>query len=534
MKEIQRFLGIGFFSTMMIISGFAQNDWRGTNAPVLGSFPKIGIVEAASNFSTLEGVIYLDQDKDCEYQTTEETLEGVTVRATSLTTGETYTAQTTENGTYIIAVQPDKYTISSELPSPYYKLSCQNESTIEITNLGETKSIDLGMKATVNCAFLNVEIAATIIHKTDASTYTIAYCNHGTIEAKDAYIQLTLDDYLDVEHSTHPTMTKQGNDYIFELGTVAKGACNDFELVIKVREEAILGQTHCTNVAIYPDNICDPAVKGIKEQTSAAVTSPVDAHVLGNGRDYVFEDHVILRSEDRATLMTDGPALLSNGDGTGDGDGTETNQNIIVNNTNTNANTNANSILTTNNPTSNLSGWTTEQINLFYTNLDQNFPSELRFLDQNCQANTPFHNNIEINNNPNNNGTGQTSNTPNNSGGDDNQNSTTNTNNSVTTEESNEDSAIKKIFEYENSEEIEVQVDVMPNPFLEKATITIKGGAYQQLTLKLMNIAGQELRLLPVINNQVQLYREDLARGMYIYRIEENGAIIHSGKLLIR
>lgn len=545
MKRVQQFLGIGIFSIFMIISGTAQNNFGSNNLPVSRTFPKIGVVEAASNFATIEGIVYVDKDKNCRYQSNEQNLKRVTVQAISLATGEIYTAQTDEHGYYTIPVQPDRYSIIAEVPSPYYKLSCQQESIVEIANVTETKFIDLGMKATVTCAFLNIEIDADIIHKTDASIYTVAYCNHGTVAANDAYVQLILDDYLDIESSTQPIGTKDGNTFIFELGTIESGVCNDFELTIKVKENAILGQTHCTNVSIYPDNICDPAIKGIREQTTATNTNTntnqESAHVLGEGRDYVFEDHVILRSEDRATLMMTG-ALLSNfGDSTrSTGISQNTNNNVTQSTANNNSAINIAALdpnsSTTSSGNSNSSGWTTEQINKFYVNLAQNFPINERFSAENCQANTPFYHNIEINNNNNNSSSGENTTTNDVDGGSSNSTTTTTTTTTTTIsiEDSNEDSAIKKIFEQEDSEEIAVQVDVLPNPFLEKATITIKGGSYKQLTLRLMNVAGQELRQLLITNNQVQLYREDLARGMYIYRIEGDGAIIHSGKLMIR
>ncbi|MCP4440857.1 MAG: T9SS type A sorting domain-containing protein [Aureispira sp.] len=536
MKKIQQLFGIGLLSMVTAFGADAQNGLGVSDDPILGTYPKIGIVEGSSTSNFIEGVIYLDTDKNCGYQSTEETLEGVFVQATNLITGEVQSGTTAANGSYSIAVEEGRYRIEVKLPSPYYKLSCQSESILDFSSVGETKSANLGLVATVTCAFLDVKIDAPLLHSTDASSYTVSYCNHGTAEAEDSYIRLVLDDYLTVEGSTHPIASQEGNTYIFELGTIDKGACDQFELNVQVDAKAIEGQNHCTNVAIYPDNICDPAVKGVRHDLVNNDHGEA-IHVLGTGRDFIFEDNVILRSDNNTEAMDIGPVIL--GSEQGGGSSSSTNPVTITIPTNTSTNVAVTNNSQTNSTSNNGSGWTTDEINSFYEELSMNFPEDDRFSAEDCQANTSFYNSIEINNTSNNNSNSNsnTGGSSSNSTNDDNETGTTTnsaTTNSISGEDNDDESAIKKILEHEDSDEIEVQVNVMPNPFFDKATIVVKGGTYEQLTLEVLNVAGQEVRQLQMTNNQVQFSREDLSRGMYIYRIKGDGAMIHSGKLLIR
>jgi hypothetical protein len=67
------------------------------------------------------------------------------------------------------------------------------------------------------------------------------------------------------------------------------------------------------------------------------------------------------------------------------------------------------------------------------------------------------------------------------------------------------------------------EVAVFPNPFREKTQIIVKSAELKNAVLVLMNLEGQIIKTIPSSNNNTfTIYREDLANGMYLFKILED------------
>lgn len=75
---------------------------------------------------------------------------------------------------------------------------------------------------------------------------------------------------------------------------------------------------------------------------------------------------------------------------------------------------------------------------------------------------------------------------------------------------------------------------IMPNPLSHQAIIELKGAAMEG-TVAIFNALGQPIRQLLLENNQVIFYRNQLASGVYFYRItNKNKQLILTGAMIIQ
>ena len=76
-------------------------------------------------------------------------------------------------------------------------------------------------------------------------------------------------------------------------------------------------------------------------------------------------------------------------------------------------------------------------------------------------------------------------------------------------------------------------VNVFPNPFSEATTFELETTEnFGQLQFTLYDVTGREVRRINFTGNSFDLQRTDLTNGMYIYRIESNGTLLSTGKVI--
>jgi uncharacterized repeat protein (TIGR01451 family) len=76
------------------------------------------------------------------------------------------------------------------------------------------------------------------------------------------------------------------------------------------------------------------------------------------------------------------------------------------------------------------------------------------------------------------------------------------------------------------------EVVVFPNPFREKTQIIVKSAELKNAVLVLMNLEGQILKTISSNNNTFDIFRDDLANGMYLFKILENDEEVATGKII--
>lgn len=79
-----------------------------------------------------------------------------------------------------------------------------------------------------------------------------------------------------------------------------------------------------------------------------------------------------------------------------------------------------------------------------------------------------------------------------------------------------------------------LEIQVVPNPFSDQTRLTLKGVETQNAVLHLYNLQGQKMATQAFDNSSVLIKRNDLLSGMYFYKIELNGQLGGTGKLIIQ
>ncbi len=79
----------------------------------------------------------------------------------------------------------------------------------------------------------------------------------------------------------------------------------------------------------------------------------------------------------------------------------------------------------------------------------------------------------------------------------------------------------------------DMQVNVFPNPTAGAATFELQGRSFRQLQFKLYDMAGRQLRNEMHDSSTFSFDATGLGYGMYLYKIEGDGQLIGSGKLVV-
>jgi len=206
---------------------------------------------------SITGKVAIDENVNCLIDSVEPDLVNWKIQLL----GTEYSLYTTidSSGYYNLQDIPgDNYEFSTITPSTLWE-SCIGELNIVIPDTGTlTINQDFPIQVLADCPFMTVDIGTPVLRRCFASTYSVHYCNEGTITADSAYVQVILDPFLNFISASIP-YSQTGDTVYFSLGSVPSLACGDFSFNVTVDcDSAQLGQTLCVSARIFPDTICNP------------------------------------------------------------------------------------------------------------------------------------------------------------------------------------------------------------------------------------------------------------------------------------
>jgi len=79
-----------------------------------------------------------------------------------------------------------------------------------------------------------------------------------------------------------------------------------------------------------------------------------------------------------------------------------------------------------------------------------------------------------------------------------------------------------------------VTVSAYPNPFAAAVVFDVEGGQFKTLTISVFDMNGQLVRWEKAPGNQLRLQRNGLPTGAYAYRLEADGLLLDTGKIIVR
>ncbi|MFH1319536.1 MAG: PKD domain-containing protein [Bacteroidota bacterium] len=206
----------------------------------------------------VKGTVFNDLNSDCTADSAESGLLWWMVRADP----GPYYAFTDYSGNYRLYLDSGNYTISLIDNELLWNQVCPLSPSTYSVNLtdGDTiNNINFGIQADYYCPDMSVDISTWAVRPCFSSTYSVNYCNNGTMVAINATIDVELDGNMSYTGGTGNLISQNGNILTFDIGTVNSGQCGTFHFFIDVTcDMSLVGSTMCVEAHIYPDSICTP------------------------------------------------------------------------------------------------------------------------------------------------------------------------------------------------------------------------------------------------------------------------------------
>ncbi len=259
----------------------------------------------------VSGFVRADWNLNCSSDAGDTGLSGNRVEFVA-SDGTVYYAYTDNAGYYSIRLEPDTYTASPIAPNNLW-LACPASVNMTLT-YNQTVTQDFLLQPQANCPAMTVDLTNSNLRRCFNGHYWVQYCNQGTVEATNAYVEITFDPLITVTSAQIGYTDLGSNVYRFDLGAVPFNTCGNFWINVHVSCDAVLGQTKCAEAIIYPIGTCEPP----NAQWSGASLA-VSSQCLGDSLQFTIQnvglapmstplDYVVI--EDAVMLMQAPPPAI--------------------------------------------------------------------------------------------------------------------------------------------------------------------------------------------------------------------------------
>ncbi len=252
--------------------------------------------------SVVSGNVFKDDDGDCSYTVGEPGLHDYMVLVDG---DESFATLTDSSGNFSFGIDSGAYTITTVLPSNAF-VNCVPFLPFNVNN-NDSVQIDWPVWS-YECANMRINIVGPSARDCMTRNYYFNYCNTGSLDAYDSYVEVEFDTSMTVVSSSIPWSSQSGNLYTFSLDTVPFNTCGTFSVSILHSCYLTLGEAICMNAHIYPDTLCSPPSAlwdgSFTELSSQCLADSVEFQIKNTGLNsmsaplnyYVVEDNVILKT----------------------------------------------------------------------------------------------------------------------------------------------------------------------------------------------------------------------------------------------
>ena len=275
------------------------------NSCPISSFQSFGFsILPTPNCATITGRVAIDTSNNCFISPLDPAYTDVII-AINKGNFTTYTSPN-PNGTYSTLVDTGIYTVNVIAVHPYWN-SCNSNVIANLSTYNSSSTINFPMEPIVLCPYMYVDIAAPVLVHCASNYYTIEYCNHGTIDASNVYVEITLDSLFVVDSTDIAIASQIGSTYTFNLGNVSINTCNNFRIygiLDSACDTTNRGRIHCATANIYPDSSCLAWVGPNLEVEAQCNNDSVSFRIINTGNQnmiapqsyWVIEDDIIFHS----------------------------------------------------------------------------------------------------------------------------------------------------------------------------------------------------------------------------------------------
>ena len=202
--------------------------------------------------TVLQGKLAKDDDGNCIYDNGETLLGQFRVNIEK--NGETKTVFSNSQGEYFASLEAGDYTVVMDPPAIIWN-ACPPESITVPEDV--TVNLDLAATPALSCPWLTIDISTPRLRRCfNNNKYHINFCNLGTEAANDAYFKLTLPGLISIVNASQPYEDLGNNIYEFQVGSLEVNECGAVMIEVEVSCDAMLRETLCANVEIFPRVEC--------------------------------------------------------------------------------------------------------------------------------------------------------------------------------------------------------------------------------------------------------------------------------------
>lgn len=212
-------------------------------------------VDMGNELTSMSGTVIYNLDGNCNGAGENRTGSTNIVSLTNTGSGRTYYTRTDTAGAWETRLPSGDYAAEVVLPESEVLLDCP---PLEFNKGDEPlEGINLTVAVLEDCAVLRTDVTIPFLRRCFASSAYVTYRNDGTVGANDATVTVTIDPlWIDVTTSV-PPLSVDGEVYTFAVGDLAPFASGQIGFQFVVSCEAELGQAHCLEANISPQDFCD-------------------------------------------------------------------------------------------------------------------------------------------------------------------------------------------------------------------------------------------------------------------------------------
>ncbi|MTB51269.1 SdrD B-like domain-containing protein [Lewinella sp. W8] len=205
----------------------------------------------------LSGTVYIDYAANCSFDAGDFPAPRVIVEIMDVITGDTYFSITDDSGQYSAEIPVGTYEVRpvSDPNQPFG--SCEPPLEVTLSGGGANVQADVFLPALVECPMLTTSVSIPFLRRCFRNFAYVEYENLGTAVAEDAEITVELDEFL-VNIDASQDFTQDGQTLTFQVGDLPPFSSGTIVLYFTVSCDAQLGQSHCIEAFITPNDPCVP------------------------------------------------------------------------------------------------------------------------------------------------------------------------------------------------------------------------------------------------------------------------------------
>jgi hypothetical protein len=210
-------------------------------------------VEDFLGCSSISGNLWIDQAADCDLDAEDTPVPSYVIMLTDAS-GSVYYALTDAQGNWSAELPLGTYVIEPTLNPGAPFGTCSPPVSVTLGNSLVT-GINVFLPVTEQCPQLTTDVSIPFLRRCFSSNAWVAYENVGAVTAENAELVVTLDDFF-TNVTANESFTRDGNTFTFQLGDLPAFASGIIAFSFIVDCDANLGQSHCIEANIKPDEPC--------------------------------------------------------------------------------------------------------------------------------------------------------------------------------------------------------------------------------------------------------------------------------------